>query len=404
MQKETKNMLAYLLKLIAILIVFFSLMIFPKQVFEASLRGLNAWWTIVFPALLPFFIMSEILIAIGFVQFLGVLLEPVMRPVFRLPGSGAFVLAVGFTSGAPISSIITSDLRRKNLISKNEAERLICFTNNASPLFMFGAVAVGMFKSPEVGVVIALSHYLANIFIGLCLRFWAPRNQYMHYNSHNLGFKKAVKTLFANNINNTKPLGKMLGDAIKNSINNLTQIGGFIILFSVVIELLTLFNVISILSSFLILIFKPLMIDLQLANGITSGLVEMTIGSKLIAESTSSLSLRVAGISLILGWSGLSIHAQAMSMIASTDIRFYPFIIARFCHGILAATISLLIFNPTIFVISNNENLLHLEFGTQMLIAYSVGIFILVIITLLIISFIYSFIEKIKLNLRLLWR
>ncbi|KUO52417.1 MAG: hypothetical protein APF76_05120 [Desulfitibacter sp. BRH_c19] len=404
MQKQTKNILGYLLKLIMILIIFLSLMIFPKQAFEASLRGLNAWWTIVFPALLPFFIMSEVLVSIGIVQFIGVLLEPVMRPVFRLPGSGAFVLAVGFTSGAPISSIVTADLRRKNIISKNEAERLICFTNNASPLFMFGAVAVGMFKSPELGIIIALSHYLANICIGLCLRFWVPRNHGMHYNSQNVGFKKAVKTLFASHTKTNKPLGKMLGDAIRNSINNLTQIGGFIILFSVVIELLTLFNVIGILSTSLTFIFKPLMLDLQLAKGITSGFVEMTIGSKLIAESASPLNLKVAGISLILGWSGLSIHAQALSMLSNTDIKFYPFIIARFCHGILAAAITLVIFNPTVSVISEYENLLNLEFSTLTLIVYSFGMFIFVLITLLIISLLYSLIKKIRLNLHFLYR
>lgn len=180
MIKQRKSSLIFLLKLVLIFVIFFSLIIFPKQVFEASLRGLNAWWTIVFPALLPFFIMSEILVALGIVQFLGVLLEPIMRPVFRLPGTGAFVLAVGYTSGAPISSIVTADLRKKHLLTRNEAERIICFTNNASPLFMFGAVAVGMFNSPEIGVIIAVSHYLANILLGVCLRFRAPRKYGMH--------------------------------------------------------------------------------------------------------------------------------------------------------------------------------------------------------------------------------
>jgi len=379
-------------------------MIFPKQVFEASLRGLNAWWTIVLPALLPFFIMSQVLVAFGIVQFLGSLLESVMRPVFRLPGSGAFVLAVGYTSGAPISAIVTADLRKKHLLTRNEAERIICFTNNASPLFMFGAVGVGMFKSPEIGLIIAISHYLANLFLGICLRFWVPKNYAMYNNSQSLGFKMAFKTLIKSQLSNKKPLGEILGDAIKSSLQNIAQIGGFIILFSVLIELLTIFNIINLISIILTFLLSPLMFDFQLGKGIASGFVEMTIGSKLIAESTSPLHLKVAAVCLILGWSGLSIHAQALSMLATTDIRFYPFVITRFFHGIISAAIALLIYNPTISAMSQHENLPYWEFSTFNILAYSWVIFILTLAILLLLSLLLSLLYRIKPILRLLLR
>ncbi|KPD01258.1 Sporulation integral membrane protein YlbJ [Geobacillus sp. BCO2] len=67
----------------------FSLICYPKQSLEASIRGLNMWWEVVFPSLLPFFIVSELLISFGVVSFLGVLLEPLMRPLFRVPASAA---------------------------------------------------------------------------------------------------------------------------------------------------------------------------------------------------------------------------------------------------------------------------------------------------------------------------
>jgi len=403
MKKMHKNILLIFLKLMLVLIIFFSLMIFPKQVFEASLRGLNAWWTIVLPALLPFFIMSQILVAFGIVQFLGNLLEPVMRPIFRLPGTGAFVLAVGYTSGSPISAIVTADLRKKNLLTRNEAERIICFTNNASPLFMFSAVGVGMFKSPEIGLIIAISHYLANIFLGICLRFWAPKNYDMHHNSQNLGFKAAFKTLIKDQLANKKPLGGILGDAIKNSLQNIAQIGGFIILFSALIELLTIFNIIDLISMFLTFLLSPLMFDFQLGKGIASGFVEMTIGSKLIAESSSPLHLKVAAVCLILGWSGLSIHAQALSMLATTDIRFYPFVIARFFHGILSAVIALLIYNPTISAMSQHGNLTYWELSAFNIITYSWVIFIIILAALLLLSLLLSLLYRIKPILRLLF-
>ncbi|MGB9904069.1 MAG: nucleoside recognition domain-containing protein, partial [Desulfotomaculales bacterium] len=79
----------------------------PKTVYQGALTGLNLWWNIVFPSLLPFFIICEILLSLGIVHFLGVLLEPVMRPLFNVPGAGSFVLAVGYTSGYPIGAMIT---------------------------------------------------------------------------------------------------------------------------------------------------------------------------------------------------------------------------------------------------------------------------------------------------------
>ena len=158
---------------IAIAVIFvLGMVIQPKIVFDGSISGLNAWWKIVFPSLLPFFIASEILMKLGLVRFLGVLLEPVMRPLFNVPGAGAFVLVIGFTSGFPIGSMVTAQLRQQGLCTRVEAERLMSFTNNSSPLFMLTAVAVGMFGRPDLGIVIAGSHYLANILLGFALRFY----------------------------------------------------------------------------------------------------------------------------------------------------------------------------------------------------------------------------------------
>src|SRR5690606_20304655 len=111
-----------------------SLVLYPETAFNSSLEGLQIWWEVVFPALLPFFIASEILMGFGVVHFLGVLLEPFMRPVFRVPGPGAFVMAMGLASGYPIGAKLTSRLREQGLITRSEGERLVSFTNTADPL------------------------------------------------------------------------------------------------------------------------------------------------------------------------------------------------------------------------------------------------------------------------------
>jgi sporulation integral membrane protein YlbJ len=148
------------------------MLIYPAPTFAAANSAINVWWQVVCPSLLPFFIIAELLSRLGAVHFLGVLLEPVMRPLFRLPGCAAFAIAMGFTSGFPAGASLTASLRQQQLISRQEGERLVAFTNNASPLFIFVAVSVGLLGQPGLGLMLATVHYGSNLLIGILLRFW----------------------------------------------------------------------------------------------------------------------------------------------------------------------------------------------------------------------------------------
>ncbi|HBG22387.1 MAG TPA: sporulation integral membrane protein YlbJ, partial [Peptococcaceae bacterium] len=117
---------------------------YPAASFQAAQRGLQTWWEIVVPSLLPFFIIAELLMNLGFVAFLGTLMDPAMRPLFNLPGSSGFILAVSYLSGFPLCAILCNKLRRENQCTKDEGERLLAFTSNASPLFMLGAISMAM--------------------------------------------------------------------------------------------------------------------------------------------------------------------------------------------------------------------------------------------------------------------
>ena len=109
---------------------------------------------------------------LGVVHFVGALLEPIMRPVFRIPGVGAFAVAMGLAGGYPIGARITGELHRKGLCNLVESERLLAFANTADPLFIVGAVAVGMFGMPELGAALVAAHYLGAVVVGLGMRFY----------------------------------------------------------------------------------------------------------------------------------------------------------------------------------------------------------------------------------------
>ncbi|NLO89294.1 MAG: sporulation integral membrane protein YlbJ [Clostridia bacterium] len=323
------------------------MILFPQEIFKASVRGLEAWWSTVVPALLPFFIVSELLLGLGAVHFMGVLLEPVMRPLFNVPGSGAFVVAMGYTSGAPIGALLTAELRKKNLCTRTEAQRLIAFTNNSSPLFLFGAVAVGMFHNPALGSIIALSHYAANLFIGFLFRFW-KKNESVGISSSLKGclIRKAFKALLEAQREDNRPLGTLLADSIKKSVQTLILIGGFIIFFSVFIEILRLVGILKIISRILYLLLTPLKIDPAIIPALSTGTFEVTLGTKIASETGASLPMQLIATSAMLGWQGLSIHAQVASVIKDTDLSMGTFIAARFLHAVIAPFLAVFLLGP----------------------------------------------------------
>ena len=187
----------------------------------------------------PIFVATEILMALGVVHFLGILLEPLMRPVFDVPGVGAFALAMGITGGYPIGAKITANLRRRTLCNQIEAERLTCFTNTADPLFMSGAVAVGMFHAPGLGGAICGAHYISAIIVGVLLRLHGgSQSRPVLEGSVTKGniFERAFHELYKARRADGRPIGQVFGDSVRDSIGSMLLIGGCIMMFSVIIK------------------------------------------------------------------------------------------------------------------------------------------------------------------------
>ncbi|WP_249869884.1 sporulation integral membrane protein YlbJ [Oceanobacillus saliphilus] len=324
---------------------------FPDQALEAAIRGLNMWWEVVFPSLLPFFITAELLLAFGVVKFIGILFEPIMRPLFNVPGAGSFGWMMGMASGYPTGAKITARLREEKQLTKIEAERLVSFTNNSSPLFIFGAISAGFFHDLKMGTLLAFCHYVSNAFVGICMRFHG-RKESSHYrmeerSTNGIPMVRAFKEMHQTRMKENKPLGEILGDAVLNSIKTLVMVGGFIILFSVLIKLLFLVGITPAIAA----IFEPLLkgfgFSADLALPFFSGLFEITIGANMISQTTAdSLLQKAILVSFILGFNGLSIHAQVASILARTDIRYAPYFFARLLHGTFAVILTIILYKP----------------------------------------------------------
>lgn len=337
---------------LASFVIFFMILLisFPDQALIASVRGLNMWLEVVFPSLLPFFILAELFIAFGVVHFFGTLLEPFMRPIFNVPGTGSFALIIGMASGYPVGAKICVRLREQNELSQIEAERLISFTNAASPLFIFGAISVGFFQNPQLGILIASCHYLGNIVVGILMRFYGrTKKKYQSYvkrdDFQTNVFHEALKSMHNARREDGRVFGKLLGDSLLSSIQTLVIVGGFIIIFSVLNELLFTIGIAKMIGAFLNIFLVIFQLPTELSIPLLAGLFEITSGVEKITQLVQQpLLAKLIIVSFILGFNGFSVQAQVMSLITSTDIRFKPYFIARIIHGLISSFLTVLFY------------------------------------------------------------
>ncbi|HOM03618.1 MAG TPA: sporulation integral membrane protein YlbJ [Acetivibrio sp.] len=326
------------LMLPAVCVIFIlMLIIFSDTAVKSAGSGLSLWLNVVFPSLFPFFAVSEILYRTGFIKAIGILLEPIMRPLFNVPGCGSFAFAMGITSGYPVGAKITASMREEKLLSKTESERLLSFTNNSGPLFIIGAVAVGMFRMPELGLLLLVCHILASITVGILFRFYGRNSREDKAKDGKNLWTRFKKELAYNSRQKLNP-GTMLGEAIRNSINVMLSIGGFITLFSVIINILIEIGFISCLSSFISPLLSPFGIKREIVLAVLSGFFEMTTGTSMASKAANTtLQGQLAAVSLLLGWAGLSVHFQVYSIVSRTDISIKPYLFGKMLQGVFAA-------------------------------------------------------------------
>jgi sporulation integral membrane protein YlbJ len=332
-------------------LVTLSLVIYPEDGVKAAVEGLKIFWEIVLPSLLPFFVLSEIMLGMGVVHFIGVLLEPLMRPLFNVPGIGAFALSMGLAAGYPMDAVITGKFRRSRMCTRIEGERLLSFTNTADPLFIFGAVAVGMFGRPELGVVLAIAHYIAGFTVGVIFKYYhyhdRPMNENSREETNQAGvFRRAARALFKARRDDGRPFGRLMGDAVKESMTTLLMIGGFIMLFSVLVRMATVFGILKMATPVIGSILKVFNISPNLAHAVFEGILEIDLGTMAASHANAPLLDKTVAAGWIIAWSGLCVHGQVASVIHNTDIRMAPYVAARLLHGAFAAFYTWLLLGP----------------------------------------------------------
>jgi len=332
-----------------------ALIVFSEAGFHAAVSGLRLFFDVVLPSLLPFFILSELLLALGVVHFLGEWLEPIMRPVFNVPGVGSFVFSMGLAAGYPMDAVLTAKFRRQNLCTRIEGERLLSFTNSADPLFIFGAVAVAMFHNPALGAALAFGHYLGALGVGLVFRFHGRRDEERVPGDGGAWgaaarrpsiAARALDAVLRARVEDGRPIMTVMNQAIVESARTLLVIASFICLFSVVLRVVATTGALAVLAVPMAALLHLFGLPATLAHAAVTGLFEIDLGTAAAAVAHAPLVARLAVAGAIIAWSGLSVHAQVLSVLAGTDIRIGPYYVARVLHAVLAGILTAVALGP----------------------------------------------------------
>lgn len=361
---KKNQIIIFFFPIVIVLFLVVGIIIFPQESIKSAKEGLNIWVNVLIPSLLPFVIGANLIVDLKIVDLIGVIINPITKFVFNVSGKSALVFVISTVSGYPVGAKLAYDLRDKGQISSSEAQRLVSFCSTSGPLFIIGAVAVGMFNNPSLGYLMILCHYLGSISVGILFRNYGKEKLSKSNINIRTNFKNIIGTRYSSNIG----FFVMFGNAVVNGVNTLLAVGGFVIVFSVVFKILSLFNIISLLTTILSIPLSLFGVTKELCYAFIGGLFEITIGCSNISQvASASLSIKASLSSFLIGFSGLSILAQCCNFLAKTDINTNLYILSKFLHGLFAAIFTFLLypicettalvssFGPTYNTLYNNK-------------------------------------------------
>ncbi|MBO5206848.1 MAG: hypothetical protein J6C09_04605 [Clostridia bacterium] len=290
------------------LIVFFSLsafiIIFASAVTDAVSYGIRLSVLRVIPSLFPFFILSDY-----FVSTVNIpsdsLPSRLFGKIFGISSSGLVAFVIGAVGGFPLGVRCAAEEYRRGNLTKEELEGIVGIVNNPSPAFVIVSVGCLMLGDIGLGFILYLSMLLSVAIIGVLFR------------------QKRHKSPFTSVISRQSfDLSRSIKEAGYSSL----AISSYIIFFSAVVGALS-----AVIKSEAVLAFL-------------SAFFEIGNATSRLAISPISYPLRIAMIGFALGFSGLSVHMQAFSLL-DTEVRKGKYIIMKLSEGLLCAVLSFVIFS-----------------------------------------------------------
>lgn len=290
--------------------------------------GLRLWFEKMIPSLLPFMILSGIMVRMKLTDKVAMLIYPIVKPIYKVRKNVCYAMLMGFLCGFPMGARVVDDLYTRQMIGKREAEYLLAFCNNIGPVYFCS------FVLPLLGRQLVLPYlfgmYGIPLLYGLVLRytrfrdldsFFKPRQETIRPTA-NLVACEDDSAVFCRDVSRKTSSGERLleeiDSSIQASVQSMLSLGGYMILFN-------LLNLVPHL-----LLGRPL--------AALSPLLEITGGLQMLGDSFPLYSL------IVLSFGGLSCIAQTYSCIGGSDLSIGDYILHKIILTLLNGAFYLLWF------------------------------------------------------------
>ena len=296
-------------KFINILIFFtiiFIIFLYSSEITEGIRFSFTLCINHVFPSLIPFMLLSNILINFGSIDDLADIFNLIMK-LFKVNKNVSFAFVMSILSGSPSNAVYLKNLYDNNLIRISDLNKSLYFCHFANPIFVISTVGYTFLNSKKIGLIILFSTYISSFLIGI--------------------IGKRDTTLITNNKreNNKVNFILVLKQSIKATIDTLLLILGIITMCIIITSALN--NILNIDNNFKFMY----------------GLLEITQGLKYLSLNNLNINIKAVLASFLISFGGLCIHAQVFSIIDNKKVRYLPYFIFRIIHGLLSALITFIL-------------------------------------------------------------
>lgn len=292
---------SYLVLMFGFLIV---MLCFPVETLNGATNGLLLWFQTILPTLLPFIILSNLLIQTNCVSYISYIIKPFIQKLFHISDEACYAVLIGFLCGYPMGAKVIADLIVAGRISKDEGQYLLSFCNNTSPMFIISYIVVQHLKDETLLVGTLLILFLSPILCSFIFRL-----------KYRIKKSYCKQTDFSQNKINFD--FELFDHAIMNGFETITKVGGYIILFSILFTL---------------------------ASGLPVGwflpLLEISNGIPWIMKLSSNLSITYPYVLGLTSFGGFCAIAQTNSMIQGTGLRIFPYITQKLITALVTSLLA----------------------------------------------------------------
>ena len=284
------------------------LILYSGAAADAARKALQTCAGSVIPSLFPFFVLSKLLLS-------GGVSLPFPRRLaeawFGVSADCLSAFCVSLLGGYPAGAAAVADLYKSGAITKQDAERALCFCNNSGPAFFLAFIGGTILHSTTSGLILYFIHILSAVLCGRLLSGGKPAS---------LQIRRIE----------TKRTEKRLPDAISEACASLLQISGLIVFFSVMLAIAEECGLFRLFA-------RVPYLPVAEVKALLCGVLELSGGILQSAGSPFAFVL----CSFLMGWGGFCVHMQAKALWQTAGLRPRFYLYAKFLHGLLSAIFAL---------------------------------------------------------------